>query len=195
MTAIRPERRIKGNSYKENGMELWDAYNEAGELLGFDLVRGQQIPDGAYHLVCEVVVRTTDGDFLLMQRSWEKEVSPGSWEIGAGGSALKGENALTGARRELLEETGIEAAEGLRELYHMIHHRHHAIYQGYLLVTDWPKEKIVLQAGETIGYKWLSLEEFLDFYDNNLSIGSQRERLRKYVEGIRKAASCGRKTV
>lgn len=77
----------------------------------------------------------------------------------------------------------------------MIHHRHHAIYQGYLLVTDWPKEKIVLQAGETIGYKWLSLEEFLDFYDNNLSIGSQRERLRKYVEGIRKAASCGRKTV
>lgn len=44
-------------------MELWDAYNEAGEKLGFDLVRGQKIPDGVYHLVCEVVVRGTDGDF------------------------------------------------------------------------------------------------------------------------------------
>ena len=126
-------------------MELWDAYNEAGEKLGFDLVRGQKIPDGVYHLVCEVVVRGTDGDFLLMQRSWEKEVSPGNWEIGAGGSALKGEDALTGACRELREETGIEAAGELRELYSVVCREHHAIYQGYLLVTDWPKERIVLQ--------------------------------------------------
>lgn len=118
-------------------MELWDAYNEAGEKLGFDLVRGQKIPDGVYHLVCEVVVRGTDGDFLLMQRSWEKEVSPGNWEIGAGGSALKGEDALTGACRELREETGIEAAGELRELYRVVCREHHAIYQGYLLVTDW----------------------------------------------------------
>lgn len=176
-------------------MELWDAYDETGKKLGFDLVRGQQIPDGVYHLVCEVVVRRTDGDYLLMQRSWEKEVSPGKWEIGAGGSAMKGEDALTGACRELLEETGIEAAEGLRELYHTVHHKHHAIYQGYLLVTDWPREEIVLQAGETIGYKWLSREEFLDFYDNNSSIGSQKERLREFVERIRKAASYGGRLV
>lgn len=170
--------------------ELWDAYDESGKKLGFDLVRGQQIPDGVYHLVCEVVVRRTDGDYLLMQRSWEKEVSPGNWEIGAGGSALKGEDALTGACRELLEETGIEALEGLKELYHTVHQKHHAIYQGYLLVTDWPREKIALQAGETIAYRWLSQEEFLDFYDNNPSIGSQRERLREFVEKLRRPESC-----
>lgn len=34
-------------------MELWDAYSEAGEKLGFDLIRGKEIPEGAYHLVCE----------------------------------------------------------------------------------------------------------------------------------------------
>lgn len=166
-------------------MELWDAYNESGEKLGFDLVRGQQIPDGVYHLVCEVVVQGTGGDFLLMQRSWEKEIFPGNWEIGAGGSALKGEDALTGAHRELLEEIGIDAAGGLRELYHIVHQKHHAIYQGYLLVTDWPKEKIVLQAGETIAYKWLSREEFLDFYDKDGFIGFQKERLREFVDEIR----------
>lgn len=166
-------------------MELWDAYNEAGEKLGFDLVRGEKIPEGAYHLVCEVVVQSTDGDFLLMQRSWEKEVSPGRWEIGAGGSAMKGETPLEGACRELREETGIEAAGVLQALYRSIHRKHHAIYHGYLLVTDWPKNEIVLQEGETIAYRWISGAEFLDFYDSG-SIGSQKERLREYVDGIRK---------
>ena len=28
----------------ENAMELWDEYNEAGEKLGFDLIRGKEIP-------------------------------------------------------------------------------------------------------------------------------------------------------
>lgn len=164
-------------------MELWDAYNEAGEKLGFDLVRGEKIPEGAYHLVCEVVVRNRDGEFLLMRRSWEKEVYPGKWEIGAGGSALKGEDSLTAACRELLEETGIEAAGELREIYRRIHREHHAIHYGYLLVTDWPRDGIVLQEGETIAYRWISVAEFLDFYDN--SIGSQKERLREYVDSIR----------
>lgn len=166
-------------------MELWDAYNEAGEKLGFDLVRGEQIPEGAYHLVCEVVVQSPDGDFLLMQRSWEKEVSPGRWEIGAGGSAMKGETPLEGACRELREETGIEAAGALQELYRTIHRKHHAIYHGYLLVTDWPRDGIVLQERETIAYRWISGAEFLDFYDSG-SIGSQKERLREYVDSIRK---------
>ena len=31
--------------------ELWDAYDRAGDLLGFDLVRGEPIPAGAFHLV------------------------------------------------------------------------------------------------------------------------------------------------
>lgn len=166
-------------------MELWDAYNETGEKLGFDLIRGKEIPDGTYHLVCEVVVQSPDGDFLLMQRSWEKEVSPGKWEIGAGGSAVKGESPLEGACRELLEETGIEAAGNLQEIYRVVHRGHHAIYYGYLLVTDWPKNRIVLQEKETISYRWLSREEFLDFYDNGLPIGSQKSRLEKFVEGIR----------
>ena len=42
-----------------------------------------------------------------------------------------------------------------------------------------------LQKGETISYRWLSREEFLDFYDNGLSIGSQKGRLKEFVESIR----------
>ena len=42
-------------------MELWDAYDEYGNQTGETLVRGEEIPDGLYHMVCEVLVRHADG--------------------------------------------------------------------------------------------------------------------------------------
>lgn len=37
-------------------MEIWDGYLEAGSLAGCDLIRGNQIPDGLFHLVSEVIL-------------------------------------------------------------------------------------------------------------------------------------------
>ena len=36
-------------------MELWDAYSKEEKLTGDRLVRGEEIPPGLYHLVCEVL--------------------------------------------------------------------------------------------------------------------------------------------
>ncbi|MBR6753881.1 MAG: NUDIX domain-containing protein, partial [Clostridia bacterium] len=88
-------------------MEIWDAYLQDGTKAGMDLVRGEPVPEGLYHLVSEVLVRHEEGDYLLMQRSFEKPNYPGFWEATAGGSALKGEEALSCAIRETREETGI----------------------------------------------------------------------------------------
>ena len=75
-----------------------------------------------------------------MQRSFEKEIYPGKWEVGAGGSALKGENKLQAVLRETEEETGIN--EGIcEEIYSLVHERHHAIYYGYLFVTSFDKKR------------------------------------------------------
>lgn len=38
-------------------MELWDAYTRDGQPTGDLLVRGEKIPQGLYHIVCEVLVR------------------------------------------------------------------------------------------------------------------------------------------
>ena len=51
------------------------------------------IPDGFYHLVCEIIVKHTDGTYLLMQRDLNKHYG-GMWEATAGGSAVAGENPL-----------------------------------------------------------------------------------------------------
>ena len=163
-------------------MELWDAYNSAGRLAGFDLVRGERIPSNYFHMVCEAVIQHVDGDYLLMQRSYNKEIYPGKWEIGAGGSALKGESNVEAVLREIKEETGINTGE-LVEIYNIIHLKHQAIYYGYLMKTPFPKDAIQLQENETIAYKWISKNDLIEFYNNQCS-PTLKERLKDYIESI-----------
>ena len=50
-------------------MELWDAYDrDFKKIQGVTLVRGEVIPEGFFHLVCEIIVRHIDGSYLIMQR-------------------------------------------------------------------------------------------------------------------------------
>ena len=87
-------------------MELWDLYNENRELIGCDHIRGEEIPQGCYHLVVHVWVRNSKGEYLLSQRSEDRPSFPLMWEC-VGGSVLKGEDSLTGAIREVQEEVGV----------------------------------------------------------------------------------------
>lgn len=143
-------------------MEIWDAYNLDGTLAGVDLIRGEEIPKGLRHGVAETFVMHEDGTILLMQRDWNKEGYPGYWESGAGGSILKGESFLEGAKRELWEETGIRADE-LDMIYRATNEE--TIYQGYFCRTNVPKDSITLQEGETIAYRWVTKEEFMEIYE------------------------------
>ena len=139
-------------------MERWDAYRVALEPMeGRTLVRGDDIPQDCYHLVCEVLVRHRDGSYLLMQRDPRKHFG-GLWEATAGGSALQGETPLDCARRELLEETGIAGGE-LRELGRVVCEENRSVYVDFLCLTDWDKQDVRLQAGETSAYRWASAEE------------------------------------
>ena len=87
-------------------MELWDAYDmHLNKIEGVTLIRGDQVPEGYFHLVSEIIVKHTDGSYLIMQRDKRKHLG-GMWETTAGGSALQGEDPLSCAKRELYEETG-----------------------------------------------------------------------------------------
>ena len=163
-------------------MEYWDAYDRNGNRTGETLVRGQPVPEGRYHMAGCVVVRHADGDFLLLLRSPEKKTWPNVWEIGAGGCALRSETAEQCAHRELWEDTGIWGGDWH---YTGRHWGRDIFYEGFLCITDMEKDRIVLQPGETADYRWVSLPEFLEFYDSDRCVEPIKRRLAGFVEELR----------
>lgn len=148
--------------------ELWDAYDNKFNIINdITLVRGEPIPDGIYHLVCEIIVKHIDGTFLLMQRDYQKHHG-GMWEVTAGGSALKGETPLLSAIRELEEETGL-VAKDIKEIKRIVHDVNHSLYVVYLCITDCEKDAIVLQEGETIAYKWIDRKSLMEMSEDEMA--------------------------
>ena len=160
-------------------MEIWDGYWADGSLANKDLVRGEPIPNGLYHMVCEILVRHTDGDYLLMQKDFCKPNFGGYYEATAGGSALKGEDKITCAKRELLEETGITATL-LEEIGRYI--SHDTIYYQFLCITDCDKTTVSLQEGETVAYRWLTENEYIAFVNSANMIPIQKIRYADFLK-------------
>lgn len=170
-------------------MEIWDLYDSDENLCGKEWKRSEaeSIPDGFYHLVCEILVRHIDGDFLLMQRDFSKNKGPGCWEATAGGSALKGESALLCAKRELFEETGIESKK-FEKIGYSIENDEHSIVYSFLTTVGCAKDSIKLQVGEAIDYKWISKNEFIEFMKTDHMGESQKKRYKSYVELLKNAS-------
>lgn len=148
--------------------EFWDAYDEHFRKIEHSVLkRGDPIPDGMYHLVTDVVVKHQDGTFLLMQRDLSKHLG-GFWELTAGGSAIQGEEPDICAVRELQEETGILAC-ALQELGRTVCESRHTIYVEYLCDTDCRKDSVVLQKGETIGYRWVDRQTLVNEFGCSLA--------------------------
>lgn len=165
-------------------MELWDGYDRDGQKLGLDLVRGRPLQKGVFHVVAHVVVEHKDGDFLLMQRDENKPGYPGLFEAGAGGAVLKGESFEQGAKRELLEETGLQG-DVLQPLYRLVSEKNQRIYVGYYLLYRGAKDAVRLQEGETISYRWLSKADFLDFVETPAFVPALRTQMADFLAQLR----------
>ena len=158
--------------------EIWDAYDkEFNRIEDVKLIRGEVVPAGMYQLVCDIIVKHVDGTYLLMQRAYEKHCG-GMWELTAGGSALEGETPLECAVRELKEETGIVSCD-LQEIGRLVHDGHRSLYVEYLCITDWDKNAVSLQKGETIDYKWVDKNVLLAMGENDLASIRTLEIVRK----------------
>ena len=158
-------------------MELWDAYDkDFRKIQGITLIRGEAIPEGIFHLVCDVIVRHADGSYLLMQRDKRKHFG-GMWEATAGGSAIQNESPLECAARELQEETGI-TSDNLVEIGRV--RSRDTIYVEYLCVTDCKKDSVTLQEGETSAYKWVSRMELVSMKRDELVT----DRMHQFIDEL-----------
>ena len=142
-------------------MERMAAFDENFRPIpGAAPVRGQPLPDGMYTLVCKVLIKHKDGTILITQRDPAKKFGGGMWEISGGGTAQAGEDGETCIRRETFEETGIRLGE-IKELSCVCLKGMRSFFVEYLAETDWEKDDITLQPGETVAYRWVTKEELL----------------------------------
>ena len=166
-------------------MEIWDLYDEQGRKTGetWERSRVREIPEGRYHIVCDVLIRHQDGEFLLMQRDPEKDVFPGCLEASAGGSALAGETPEQAARREMFEETGLEA-EKLTLIGVTRKPRSRSFVYAWLAAVDCGKDDIRLQEGETAGYQWADVPAFLRMPREEPLLKIQYPRYKPYLDTL-----------
>lgn len=165
--------------------EIWDLYDLEGRKTGetWERSRAAEIPEGRVHIVCDILIRHRDGQFLLTRRAPDKDPYPGCLEASAGGSALAGETPEEGARREMKEETGLEA-ETLEQI--SVTHRNgsKAVIYAFLAVVDCAKTAVRLQEGETVDYMWVDPEMFLKMMQADPVLMIQYPRYKPYLDQL-----------
>jgi 8-oxo-dGTP pyrophosphatase MutT (NUDIX family) len=90
------------------GDELVDVVDADDQVVA-TVPRRQMRAERLRHRVVFVGVTNDAGELLVHRRSDAKDLWPGRWDIAAGGVVTAGEDYATAARRELMEELGIDA--------------------------------------------------------------------------------------
>lgn len=86
-------------------IEYWDLYDKDRNKLDRVVTRGEKLNAGEYHLVVNAWIKNDNNEYLIAKRSSLKTFSH-KWEC-VGGSAIKGEDSIEAALREVKEELGI----------------------------------------------------------------------------------------
>lgn len=151
-------------------MELWDLYDIDRNLTGRDHVRGKPIPQGCYHLVVQAWVRNSRGQYLISQRSASRPTFPLQWEC-VGGSALKGEDSLTAALREIKEEVGLDLPEDSgRLLLSKVRQNFRDLLDTWLWEYDGEADLSNATTDEVAQVKWMAVEEIRELFDSGAMV-------------------------
>jgi isopentenyldiphosphate isomerase len=95
------------DSKYDPSQELIDVLNDDGVVVGVTTrreIRKHRLP----HRCTYILVFNPAGELLIHQRTETKDVFPGYWDVTVGGVLASGEPWVDGARREALEEIGVD---------------------------------------------------------------------------------------
>lgn len=141
-------------------MEKWDVLTEDGEKTGEVVIRSKRaLKAGQYHMVVHIWLVDSQNRLLIQQRSYNLAILPGKWAA-TGGSAVSGEDELTAAKRELLEELGIDVSLSELELFKKYKGKNDFV-SVYIVRKNISLCDIKMQQAEVEAVKWVSTTELL----------------------------------
>lgn len=152
-------------------MEQWDLYTKYRERTGKTHIRGEELPEGLYHLAVHVWIRNRKGEYLISQRAANRPTFPLMWEC-VGGSVIQGEDSITGAIREAKEEVGVDL---LPEQGKMLFSKIRNVIDGMTFndfmdvwLFEYDGELMLDQAttDEVADCRWMTVEEIRRLYDD-----------------------------
>lgn len=161
--------------------EFWDIYDKNRNKLGRLHERGLPINSGEYHLAVEVWVKNSKSQILLTQRHPDKPWGC-YWECTMG-SVIAGEDSLSGAKRELIEETGINVKDEQIVLLGTMTYKDW-IVDTYIVKLDTPSYDLKLQDEEVIDAKWVDTCEFEDMCSKKEIVSGTINRFNSYKDKI-----------
>ena len=146
-------------------MEAWDAYDVNRIPTGRSVIRGEEHPEGLYHMVVHIAIFSSDGKLLIQQRCTRKPTFPEKWDVTVGGSALCGETSQMAIRRELREELGLDIDfSDIRPRLTVNFEDGFDDY--YIIIKDIPLDSLRFQAEEVMDARWATLEEVCAMIDS-----------------------------
>ena len=153
-------------------MELWDLYTENRRLTDKTHIRGEEIPDGYYHLVVHVWIKNSKGEYLISQRSATRPASPLMWEC-VGGSVVAGESSLEGALREVKEEVGLDLLPSSGKLlFTKTRRTYHDFMDVWLFQYDGEVSLDNATTDEVAQIKWMTVPQIRELLDSGKLVPS-----------------------
>ncbi len=149
--------------------EYWDIYDENRRKTGKVVERGNyDFKPGEYHIVVTGIILNSKNEILITKRAPYKKFGL-MWECN-GGSILSGETSLQGILRELKEEIGVEFKEKDAIFLKTVKggKKYPDFKDLWLFRKDVKKEEITFPDGEAIDYKWVTIDEFMKMYNNEI---------------------------
>jgi isopentenyldiphosphate isomerase len=88
--------------------ELFDLVDANGTLVGKASRARCHSDPSLLHRVVHIFVFNEAGEVFLQKRSLAKDIQPGKWDTSVGGHVALGESVEAAARREMIEELGLQ---------------------------------------------------------------------------------------
>ena len=175
--------------------EFLEVYSPEGTKTGQKKSKSEIHRKGLFHSTVHVWIFTEEGNILIQKRSKKKELNPGVWDVSVAGHIKFNENIKEAAKRETLEETGINInTKDLLKIgvYRSINIHPTAIdkefFHTYILKIDKNSINLGFKNNEVDDLKFISIEEMENLIkeeNNKIFIGKNRKYYSDVLKSIK----------